>query len=650
MSNFGINCFNDMVLKERLNKEDYVKYQEILNNNDVMDETFALVLAEELKKWAIEKGVTFFCHWFHPFSQINCEKKENFINQDINSISKLNTKQLLKREHDASSFLNGGLRTTYKAKGYSCWDYTSPCFIIDKTLYIPSYFISYSGDALDEKLPLLKSIYKLERQAKEIINFLENKDISITPMVGLEQEFFLIDLDDYLKRRDLKLCNKTLFSNSYISDTHYLKSLSKRVKNYLNEANEEFGKLGIQIQTFHSEVSPCQFEICPSFNKTNISIDQNILIMDTLSKIAYNHNFVCLLNELPFKGVNGSGKHNNFSLLTSGGINLFDPNEYKENINTFLLFICAFIKAIDEYSPLIALSSLNPENNNRLGKNEAPSNIISISLGEKLELFLNKLCNENMKDFLINDDRNRTSPITFTGNKFEFRMLGASMNASFLNTIINIALANSLKHIYQDLTINKLTPKEIAKNILSKHKKIIFNGNNYSNEWKEEAKKRDLTIISSFQNSIKYLKSLKDDIYNKNELNAIINRLYELNNKTYEKEAITFSLIIEQDIIPAYTNEINSINNLCSNTYLKNKVIKLNNAINEINNNNELLKNRINNYKKMKSLSLQAKYIEKNIVPLMNKLREIINSSENIISSKNYPYPRIEDILNNKKL
>lgn len=653
MYDFGFYCFNDETVKKRLSKENYQKYLELINTSVFIDDDFSLTLAEELKAWAIEKGALFYCHWFHPISMINREKKECLISKNnIHSIIELTAKDLLKMEHDASSFLNGGLRSTHNAKGYSCWDYSSPCFIKENTLYIPSYFISFLGDALDEKLPLLKSISNLEIQAKEIIKYLENKDISITPMVGLEQEFFLIDLDDYLKRRDLKQCDKTLIGNSYLFKSHYLKPFTNRVKNYLQEVNETLNKLGIQIKTLHSEAAPCQFEICPAFNKTNISIDQNLLIMEILTELAYKHNFVCLLNELPFKGINGSGKHNNFSLITNEGINLFDPIECKDNLDLFLFFICAFIKAIDDYSSLIALASLNAENNNRIGKNEAPINVISINLGEKLESFLNELCNDspNLSKFSLNDERNRTSPITFTGNKFEFRMLGSSMNASFLNTIINIAIANTLKDMYLDLTINHFDIKVIAKKILSNHKKIIFNGDNYLNSWLEEAKKRNLTIISSFQNSIKSLKSLKSNVYNKNEIQARMNIMYEQNNLAYENEALILSLMIDQDIIPAIYNEINAITTISTSKYLKNKVIILSNIIEEINNKNELLKNKINNYKNMKSSSLKAKYIEKNIIPLMDKLREIINNSEEILASSYYPYPKYEDILNNKKL
>ncbi len=681
ISDFGINCFDSKEIKKRLTKIEYEKYQKILSHDEALDENLSSIIAEAMKNWAIEKGATHYCHWFQPLSDVTAEKHESFIeNIDNTPIMKLSSKSLIKGEPDASSFPNGGLRSTFEARGYSYWDYSSPSFIKGNVLYIPSIFISYHGDSLDYKLPLLNSIKYISQQAKNVLRFLDENDNSVvTPVLGLEQEFFLINLDDYLKRRDLQICGRTLIGDlppkTQETNEHYLGVIPQKVQSYLNDVNQELWRLGIYAKTEHNEVAPCQFEICPIFSEMNTAIDQNLIIMNTLSEIAYKHNLVCLLHEKPFKGINGSGKHNNYSLLADS-TNLFSlGNDDKTNLR-FLLFLCAFIKAIDENAPLIRLSSSSTGNDYRLGANEAPPGIISIYLGEDIENLLDNLINNktssysntptsnfNLEDTSSfpkdNSDRNRTSPIAFTGNKFEFRMLGSSLNASFLNTIINLSLGSSLEEIIS--TLSKETPNnkkerilEICRTIIKEHNKIVFNGDGYSKEWLSEAKKRKLPNIKKFHEAIPYLTNKiysqllnKENIYNTRSLNARMTILYEKNNNIIHIEARTLAKIIEQDYIPAISKELEHITAIKCSKYLINKSKYLASTIDNLHINVEKLKKLLTHYTSLIDLHKQAVFLQKNVVPLMEKIRGYADKCEKILNSNTYPYPNYEKLFFN---
>lgn len=680
ISDFGINCFDNKEIKKRLSNDAYIKYQKILSYDDSLDECLASLIAEAMKNWAIEKGATHYCHWFQPLSDVTAEKHESFI-ENINNtpILKLSSKSLIRGEPDASSFPNGGLRSTFEARGYSYWDYSSPSFIKGNILYIPSIFVSYHGDSLDYKLPLLNSIKYVSQQAKRILNILDKENnTTVIPVLGLEQEFFLIDLEDYLKRRDLQICGRTLIGDlppkTQETNEHYLGVIPPRVQNFLNDVNQELWKLGIYAKTEHNEVAPCQFEICPIFSEMNTAIDQNLIIMDTLSSIAYKHNLVCLLHEKPFKGINGSGKHNNYSLLTNDNINLFSPgSDDKSNIR-FLIFLCAFIKGIDEYAPLIRLSSSNTGNDHRLGSDEAPPGIISIYLGNGIENLLDCLTNNktnscddiSTSEFSLenisslpkdNSDRNRTSPIAFTGNKFEFRMLGSSLNASFLNTIINISLGSSLEEIASLLEQIEYDNKkdeilDICKSIIQNHNRILFNGDGYSKDWLNEASNRKLPNIRKFYEAIPYLTTKKsnmllskNNIYDIKSLEARTAILYERNNNIIHIEARTLAKIVEQDIIPAIAKEIILIKDIKESNYLVNKTKYLVNTIDTLHDNVEELKKTLINYKSLEHLNKRASFLQEKVIPIMENIRCIIDNCEKFLSSSLYPYPNYEKIF-----
>ncbi|KUJ90271.1 MAG: glutamine synthetase, partial [Thermoanaerobacter thermocopriae] len=521
---FGSNVFNDSVMRERLPKATYKALRKTIDEGIPLEPAVAEVVANAMKDWAIEKGATHFTHWFQPLTGITAEKRDSFISptQDGRVITEFSGKELIKGEPDASSFPSGGLRATFEARGYTAWDCTSPAFIKDDTLYIPTVFCSYTGEALDLKIPLLRSMEALSKQALRVLRLFGNTTAKkVITTVGPEQEYFLIDKKMYDKRKDLILTGRTLFGakspKGQEMEDHYFASIKERISAFMKDLDEELWKLGIPAKTKHNEVAPAQHELATVYNTANIASDHNQLTMELMKKIALRHGLVCLLHEKPFAGVNGSGKHINWSMSTDDGQNLLDPGHTPHENAQFLVFLCAVIKAIDEYADLVRVAAATPGNDHRLGANEAPPAIVSVFLGEQLTDILEQIENGGAttskqggvlkvgvstlpalpKD---STDRNRTSPFAFTGNKFEFRMVGSSSSIATANFILNTIVAESLSQIADRLEKATNFDEEVQlllKEIVKKHKRIIFNGNGYSEEWVREAEKRGLPNIRS---------------------------------------------------------------------------------------------------------------------------------------------------------
>ena len=523
---YGSLVFNDKVMRDKLPKDIYKALKKTIENNTHLELDVANSVAVAMKEWAVENGATHFTHWFQPMTGFTAEKHDSFITPigDGQIIMDFSGKELVKGEPDASSFPSGGLRATFEARGYTAWDPTSPAFIKDRTLYIPTAFCSYSGEALDKKTPLLRSMETLSKEATRILHLLGQTDVtSVSTTVGPEQEYFLVDKALYAQRKDLIFTGRTLLGakppKGQEMEDHYFGTLKPRVAAYMHDLDEELWKLGIPAKTKHNEVAPAQHELAPIFDTANVAVDHNQLTMENMKKVADKHDFVCLLHEKPFDGINGSGKHNNWSMTTNTGINLLEPGRTPAENTQFLVFLMAVIKAVDEYADLMRLSVASAGNDHRLGANEAPPAIVSIILGEELTAVLDSIENDTFFGkqqkvqmdtgatvlphfFKDNTDRNRTSPFAFTGNKFEFRMLGSSISVSGPNIVLNTAVAEALRQFYDEL---KDTPADemdnavhaLVKRAILKHKKIIFNGNGYTDEWIEEAEKRGLFNLKS---------------------------------------------------------------------------------------------------------------------------------------------------------
>ena len=518
---YGSLVFNDKVMRSKLPKDMYKALKKTIENGTHLELDVANSVAVAMKEWATENGATHYTHWFQPMTNVTAEKHDSFISPtgDGQVIMDFSGKELVKGEPDASSFPSGGLRATFEARGYTAWDPTSPAFIKDKTLYIPTAFCSYSGEALDKKTPLLRSMDVLNKEAVRILHILGNKEVRhIDTTVGPEQEYFLVDKDLYKKRKDLIFCGRTLLGASAPKgqemEDHYFGALKPRVAAYMHDLDEELWKLGIPAKTKHNEVAPAQHELAPVFDTTNVAVDHNQLTMEIMKKVADKHNMVCLLHEKPFEGINGSGKHNNWSMSTDTGVNLLDPGKTPAENTQFLVFLVAVIKAVDDYADLLRVSVASAGNDHRLGANEAPPAIVSIFLGDELTDVLKSIENDTffsnkhavqmdigakVLPHFIKDttDRNRTSPFAFTGNKFEFRMLGSAASVANPNIVLNTAVAEVLAEFSAAL---KDVPEEemesavhaLLKKTIEEHKRIIFNGNGYTDEWVEEAEKRGL--------------------------------------------------------------------------------------------------------------------------------------------------------------
>ncbi|CCC57908.1 glutamine synthetase III [Caloramator australicus] len=691
---FGVNVFNDVVMRERLPKSIYVKLRKTIDEGVALDAEVAEVVANAMKDWAIEKGATHFTHWFQPMNGRTAGKLESFISpkKEGTAITEFSGKELIKGEPDASSFPNGGLRTTFEARGYTVWDCTSYAFLVEDeggaVLYIPTAFCSYTGDALDKKTPLLRSMEAVSKEALRVLRLLGNGVSSrVIPMVGAEQEYFLIDKEIFKRRKDLIYAGRTLIGakppKGQELEDHYFGSINEKVAAFMKEIDEELWKVGVSARTKHKEVAPNQYEIAPVFTNANVAADHNQIIMETLLKVANRHGLVCLLHEKPFKGVNGSGKHVNFSLMTNDGINLFDPGKTPHDNLQFLLFLAAVIKGVDEYQDLIRISASNPGNDHRLGANEAPPAIVSIFLGEQLTEILEQIekgeiissrGREKLETGVITlpvlkkdtTDRNRTSPFAFTGNKFEFRMVPSSASISDAVTVLNTILADKLGEFADRLQNSKDVIKE-AKNIIretvKEHKRIIFNGDGYSKEWIEEAERRGLLNLKSSVDAIKYLISKKNmDLFERHKVlnkNEIFSR-YEVMLEGYIKqlliEARTMVEIFVKDIVPSVSRYMKDLAK--ASFELKNMGFNAEVQLDLLRTIDELFKRANNQCDALKKLISQAEsfeedsynkacFIKDNIFTQMETLRELIDDLEKILDRNYWPMPTYGDIMFN---
>ena len=528
---YGSLVFNDKVMRSKLPKDMYKALKKTIESGTHLELDVANSVAVAMKEWATENGATHYTHWFQPMTNVTAEKHDSFISPtgDGQVIMDFSGKELVKGEPDASSFPSGGLRATFEARGYTAWDPTSPAFIKDGTLYIPTAFCSYSGEALDKKTPLLRSMQTLDKEATNLLHIIGNKDVKhVNTTVGPEQEYFLVDKELYKQRKDLVFCGRTLIGapapKGQEMEEHYFGALKPRVATYMHDLDVELWKLGIPAKTKHNEVAPAQHELAPVFDTTNVAVDHNQLTMEVMKKVADKHGLVCLLHEKPFEGINGSGKHNNWSMITDTGVNILDPGKTPAENTQFLIFLTAVIKAVDEYADVLRISVASAGNDHRLGANEAPPAVVSVFLGDELTEVLKSIENDEyfagsravqmdigakvlphfVKD---NTDRNRTSPIAFTGNKFEFRMLGSEASVANPNIILNTAVAECVHQFAEqlkDVPEDKMEDAihELIKKTIIDHKRVIFNGNGYTDEWIEEATKRGLFNLKSTQDAI----------------------------------------------------------------------------------------------------------------------------------------------------
>ena len=591
---FGSLVFNDRVMRAKLPKDVYNSLKKTVAEDAPLEIDVANVVANAMKEWALENGATHFTHWFQPMTGFTAEKHDSFIEPTGDTVvMELSGKSLVKGETDASSFPSGGLRATFEARGYTAWDPTSYAFIKEKTLCIPTVFCSFGGQVLDKKAPLLRSMEAVSTQAMRVLKLFGHTSVAgVRTTVGAEQEYFLVDKEMYDARDDLRLCGRTLFGakppRGQDIEDHYFGAIKPRVKAYMEDLNEELWKLGITSKTEHNETAPAQHELAPIFSTTNIANDHNQLIMELMKKVATRHGLVCLLHEKPFAGVNGSGKHNNFSISTKKGKNLLSPGDSPADNAQFLIFLSAVIKAVDEYSDLLRISVATAGNDHRLGASEAPPAIVSIFLGSELTEILDcieaekpyegkeaqvmKIGASVLPDFpMDNTDRNRTSPFAFTGNKFEFRMLGSSLNISEPNVVLNTAVAEALRQIADILESADdfdSAVHNIVKRVYSNHKKIIFNGDGYSEEWHKEAAKRGLPNFKTVADAIPHLKDEKNvklftdhKIYSEEEVVSRIEIVLETYCKTIASEANVMAGMAKKQILPAVQGYMAELSN-----------------------------------------------------------------------------------------
>ncbi len=582
---YGSLVFNDKIMREKLPKDIYKALKKTIDSNTHLELDVANAVALAMKEWAVENGATHFTHWFQPMTGYTAEKHDSFITPVSGGeiIMDFSGKELIKGEPDASSFPSGGLRATFEARGYTAWDPTSPAFIKDGTLYIPTAFCSYSGEALDKKTPLLRSMDALSKEATKLLNLLGATDVtSVSTTVGPEQEYFLIDKEDYAKRKDLIFAGRTLLGamppKGQEMEDHYFGTIRPRVAAYMHDLDEELWKLGIPAKTKHNEVAPAQHELAPVFDTTNVAVDHNQLTMEVMKKVAEKHGFVCLLHEKPFDGINGSGKHNNWSMSTNTGINLLDPGKTPAENVQFLVVLAAVIKAVDDYADLMRLSVASAGNDHRLGANEAPPAIISIFLGDELEAVVESIEKDELFKsvkreamdigatvlphfFRDTTDRNRTSPFAFTGNKFEFRSLGSSASVSNPNVVLNTAVAEVLSQFYDELKDAEdldAAVKALIKKTIVEHKRVIFNGNGYAEEWVAEAEKRGLANLKTTPDALPVFIAEKNidiftkhGIFTKSEIFSRYEILLENYVKTLHIEAKTLVDMLYHDFLPS---------------------------------------------------------------------------------------------------
>ncbi|MDD7382467.1 MAG: glutamine synthetase III [Bacilli bacterium] len=683
---FGSMVFNDKVMKDKLSSDVYKSLKKTIQEGKELDITVANTVAQAMKDWAIENGATHYTHWFQPMTGVTAEKHDSFINPEDGGavIMEFKGKELVKGEPDASSFPSGGLRATCEARGYTAWDPTSYAFIKDKVLCIPTAFCSYTGEALDKKTPLLRSMQALNKSAKRVLK-LFGKDVkTVKTTVGPEQEYFLVDESLYNKRKDLIYTGRTLFGamapKGQELEDHYFGVIKPRVQAFMNDLNEELWKLGIYVKTEHNEVAPAQHELAPVFTTTNIAADHNQITMEIMQKVARRNGLVCLLHEKPFKGVNGSGKHNNWSMSTDKGVNLLEPGETPSENAQFLLFLMAVIKAVDEYQDLLRVSVASAGNDFRLGANEAPPAIISIFLGSELQDVLDSIENdtplkEGGKSLLRigadvlpplpkdSTDRNRTSPFAFTGNKFEFRALGSSDSISCANIMLNTAVAEELDGFAEVLEKAKdfnLELHELIKKTIKEHKRIIFNGNGYDESWKDEAKARGLLNLKTTPEALPYYLDKKNvrlftshGIYNENEINARYIIAQEHYAKVVNIEALTCLDMVNKDYLPA----LSKYSKVLVDTLVAKKELGLNvdyeysvskiisDGIYKIFDIKTKLEESLKEAQKEEGLEEKSMAYMEKVLPKMADLREAVDSLESYVDASYWPVPSYGDLL-----
>ena len=683
---FGSMVFNDKVMKDKLSSDVYKSLKKTIQEGKELDITVANTVAQAMKDWAIENGATHYTHWFQPMTGVTAEKHDAFINPEDGGavIMEFKGKELVKGEPDASSFPSGGLRATCEARGYTAWDPTSYAFIKDKVLCIPTAFCSYTGEALDKKTPLLRSMQALNKSAKRVLK-LFGKDVkTVKTTVGPEQEYFLVDEALYNKRKDLIYTGRTLFGamapKGQELEDHYFGVIKPRVQAFMNDLNEELWKLGIYVKTEHNEVAPAQHELAPVFTTTNIAADHNQITMEIMQKVARRNGLVCLLHEKPFKGVNGSGKHNNWSMSTDKGVNLLEPGETPSENAQFLLFLMAVIKAVDEYQDLLRVSVASAGNDFRLGANEAPPAIISIFLGSELQDVLDSIENdtplkEGGKSLLRigadvlpplpkdSTDRNRTSPFAFTGNKFEFRALGSSDSISCANIMLNTAVAEELDGFAEVLEKAKdfnLELHELIKKTIKEHKRIIFNGNGYDESWKDEAKARGLLNLKTTPEALPYYLDKKNvrlfighGIYNENEINARYIIAQEHYAKVVNIEALTCLDMVNKDYLPA----LSKYSKVLVDTLVAKKELGLNvdyeysvskiisDGIYKIFDIKTKLEESLKEAQKEEGLEEKSMAYMEKVLPKMADLREAVDSLESYVDASYWPVPSYGDLL-----
>ena len=685
---FGSMVFNETVMRERLPQETFNTLKKTMDQGIPLEEGVANIVANAMKDWAVEKGATHFTHWFQPMTGITAEKHDSFISPQKNGtvIMNFSGKELVKGEPDGSSFPSGGIRATCEARGYTAWDPTSPAFIKDGSLCIPTAFCSYGGEALDKKTPLLRSMDAIDRQSKRILALFGKTVKRVSTTVGPEQEYFLIDADLYRQREDLKLTGRTLFgapaSKGQELDDHYFGVIRTRVSEFMKDLDKALWELGIPAKTKHNEVAPAQHELAPIFSTTNIAADHNQLTMELMKKIAKKHNLVCLLHEKPFAGVNGSGKHNNWSLTTDTGENLLEPGKTPEANAQFLLILTAVIKGVDEYQDLLRASVATAGNDHRLGANEAPPAIISMFVGDELEALLESIqkgvpYDSKDKEVLRlgvdalpdlpkdNTDRNRTSPFAFTGNKFEFRSLGSSLSISCPNIMLNTIIAEEFRQFADILEFSQdfnADLNKLIKTTLHQHSRIIFNGNGYSPEWVEEAKQRGLLNLKTTTDAMPTFLEKKNvqlfeqhGVYTEKEMKARYEIQMEEYTKTLLIEARTMITMVYRQIGPAVLSYIKSINETIegiqktnstfSTTSMTRLVQRLAENYDMLMDTTQVLEEMVQKVGKLNDVTEQAIHCTCNVIPTMEKLRTYADTLETITAKESWPFPVYSDLL-----
>lgn len=691
---FGVNVFNDEAMQVYLPKAVFKKLKKTIEDGLELDNDIADSVAHGMKEWAIDRGATHYTHWFQPLTGVTAEKHDSFISAPKNGkvIMEFSAKELTKGESDASSFPSGGLRATFEARGYTAWDCTSPAFIkkdsLGVTLYIPTAFCSYRGEALDKKTPLLRSMQAINTQALRILRLFGNTTTKrVIPSVGAEQEYFIVDREKYLQRKDLIYTGRTLFGamppKGQELEDHYFGSIRERIASYMNDINHELWMLGVPAKTQHNEVAPAQHELAPVYEQVNVAVDHNQVTMETMKKVAGRHGLTCLLNEKPFAGVNGSGKHNNWSLTSDDGINMLNPGDTPHENIQFLLVLACILKAVDKHADLLRESAACVGNDHRLGAHEAPPAIISVFLGDQLQDVIDQLCSTGeathsiqgatlktgvttLPDFETDaTDRNRTSPFAFTNNKFEFRMVGSSDSIASPNIVLNTIVAESFKEVANELESASDFDEavhDIIKRLFTAHRRIIFNGNGYSEEWVKEAKRRGLSNLPSMIDAIPALVSEDSiklfeefEVFTRTELESRVEIEYEAYSKAINIEAKTMIDIAGKSIIPAvirYTTRLaDSIIKLKSaisgiEPYAQNAIlIEVNEHLKESKVALENLKNYMDNATEITDVTAHAKYMHEVVVPAMEALRKPIDTLEMIVDKDLWPMPSYGDLL-----